>query len=502
MAPFKLSSLLHHNKDSERRSSTSSTHSTRPPSPGPNANQVSTDSTSFLSEGEQRASPADVYKHQVVSQQYSAPQQAYAGLPTTQRQGSASSSGVGYQLSTNPDDGMRINTANVDLLDGSQSPTPTQTYTNMSGLAPPIPVGAVDANGNTRSRSPSIVISPAQQDQAVLIDSTSVVSGTVQSPPPSILNMTAPLQPVASADEVLLKNHPETTAGRKMSNASRTGQPVNAGNTNSSQSMMGMPTSAESTTSHHRVILVPPHSPSTHAAAHTPADLVHKVKEKVKNRRGSRSSRRSVIGGADSHIAGEDDEEGHHRGKRERLKNRLRGLSDASSGKRQSGLIADDRSSRLSDQESDTTEDDSSDDEHHRHRRSGTAYSDDDDESDAEVGTLRSSVSRMSLPVTGFAVASNKRNQEFHALFHQIDEGDYLIEGKSETLVRARTCSNIELNVRIGALIDYGCALQKDILVHGRIYVSEHHLSFHSNILGWITDVSIRGGTRCCRASS
>lgn len=42
-----------------------------------------------------------------------------------------------------------------------------------------------------------------------------------------------------------------------------------------------------------------------------------------------------------------------------------------------------------------------------------------------------------------------------------------------------------------GSHTDYGCALQKDILVHGRIYVSEHHLSFHSNILGWITDVSL-----------
>lgn len=33
------------------------------------------------------------------------------------------------------------------------------------------------------------------------------------------------------------------------------------------------------------------------------------------------------------------------------------------------------------------------------------------------------------LPVTGFAVASNRRNAEFHALFPTVDEGDYLIEG-------------------------------------------------------------------------
>jgi hypothetical protein len=45
---------------------------------------------------------------------------------------------------------------------------------------------------------------------------------------------------------------------------------------------------------------------------------------------------------------------------------------------------------------------------------------DDDDESDYEAG----------LPVTGFAVASNRRNAEFHSMFPAVDEGDYLIEGE------------------------------------------------------------------------
>ena len=34
------------------------------------------------------------------------------------------------------------------------------------------------------------------------------------------------------------------------------------------------------------------------------------------------------------------------------------------------------------------------------------------------------------IPVTGFAVASNKRNQDFHDLFPSVPEGDYLIEGE------------------------------------------------------------------------
>ncbi|KAL0570361.1 hypothetical protein V5O48_011608, partial [Marasmius crinis-equi] len=68
--------------------------------------------------------------------------------------------------------------------------------------------------------------------------------------------------------------------------------------------------------------------------------------------------------------------------------------------------------------------------------------------------------------VTGFAVASSRRNTEFHELFPGIPEGDYLIE-------------------------DYGCALQREILIQGRLYISENHICFHANILGWITDLSI-----------
>ncbi|KAF9259361.1 hypothetical protein L218DRAFT_874922 [Marasmius fiardii PR-910] len=68
--------------------------------------------------------------------------------------------------------------------------------------------------------------------------------------------------------------------------------------------------------------------------------------------------------------------------------------------------------------------------------------------------------------VTGFAVASSRRNVEFHELFPGIPEGDYLIE-------------------------DYGCALQREILIQGRLYISENHVCFHANILGWITDLTI-----------
>lgn len=51
-------------------------------------------------------------------------------------------------------------------------------------------------------------------------------------------------------------------------------------------------------------------------------------------------------------------------------------------------------------------------------------YDDDDDDSDSDLDDH--------LPVTGFAVASNRRQADFHAQFPAVDEGDYLIEGRSE----------------------------------------------------------------------
>ncbi|KAI8331870.1 GRAM domain-containing protein, partial [Chlamydoabsidia padenii] len=59
-----------------------------------------------------------------------------------------------------------------------------------------------------------------------------------------------------------------------------------------------------------------------------------------------------------------------------------------------------------------------------------------------------------------------KRNHDFHALFETIPKDDQLVE-------------------------DYGCALQKEILVQGRIYISETHLCFNANIFGWVTKFCI-----------
>lgn len=70
----------------------------------------------------------------------------------------------------------------------------------------------------------------------------------------------------------------------------------------------------------------------------------------------------------------------------------------------------------------------------------------------------------MGAQITGFAVASSKRNADFHALFPTVPEDDYLIE-------------------------DYGCAMVREILIQGRIYISENYICFNANIFGWVTNI-------------
>lgn len=40
--------------------------------------------------------------------------------------------------------------------------------------------------------------------------------------------------------------------------------------------------------------------------------------------------------------------------------------------------------------------------------------------------------------------------------------------------------------------IDYSCAWQKDILVQGRMYLSQNYLCFYANILNWKSSLTIK----------
>ncbi|KAL9111121.1 MAG: hypothetical protein Q9227_004384 [Pyrenula ochraceoflavens] len=82
----------------------------------------------------------------------------------------------------------------------------------------------------------------------------------------------------------------------------------------------------------------------------------------------------------------------------------------------------------------------------------------------ASTATLAHPATGPRLP--GFTTAPRQRNRTFHQLFRSVPEDDLLIE-------------------------DYSCALQRDILLAGRIYISEGHICFSSNILGWVTTLVI-----------
>ncbi|OBA20564.1 hypothetical protein METBIDRAFT_32546 [Metschnikowia bicuspidata var. bicuspidata NRRL YB-4993] len=62
--------------------------------------------------------------------------------------------------------------------------------------------------------------------------------------------------------------------------------------------------------------------------------------------------------------------------------------------------------------------------------------------------------------------ATMKRNVEFHQLFKSIDLTNRLLD-------------------------DFACAISREILLQGRLYITEHCLCFNSNLLGWVTSLVV-----------
>uniref|UniRef100_A0A3P9PLL1 GRAM domain-containing protein n=1 Tax=Poecilia reticulata TaxID=8081 RepID=A0A3P9PLL1_POERE len=60
-----------------------------------------------------------------------------------------------------------------------------------------------------------------------------------------------------------------------------------------------------------------------------------------------------------------------------------------------------------------------------------------------------------------------QRNEDFRKIFKKLPDSERLI-------------------------VDYSCALQKDILLQGRLYLSENWLCFYSNIFRWETTITIQ----------
>ncbi|KAJ3397316.1 hypothetical protein HDU92_008859 [Lobulomyces angularis] len=72
----------------------------------------------------------------------------------------------------------------------------------------------------------------------------------------------------------------------------------------------------------------------------------------------------------------------------------------------------------------------------------------------------------VTAPQENTKFADNKRNQDFHELFKELPKEELLVE-------------------------DFACALQKDFLMQGRMYLSNTSVHFYSNIFGWIQNVTI-----------
>lgn len=67
---------------------------------------------------------------------------------------------------------------------------------------------------------------------------------------------------------------------------------------------------------------------------------------------------------------------------------------------------------------------------------------------------------------SSYRYAAMKRNTDFHQLFRSLDLTDRLLD-------------------------DFSCALSREILLQGRVYVSENNVCFNSNLLGWVTNIVI-----------
>ena len=81
--------------------------------------------------------------------------------------------------------------------------------------------------------------------------------------------------------------------------------------------------------------------------------------------------------------------------------------------------------------------------------------------------------------------ASASRNAEFHNLFKNIPEEELLID--SNWIFRILL---LILSPLVRSFKGYSCALNREILIHGRLYLSSNYICFNANLLGWVTSVS------------
>ena len=88
-----------------------------------------------------------------------------------------------------------------------------------------------------------------------------------------------------------------------------------------------------------------------------------------------------------------------------------------------------------------------------------------------------------SLKPTKVHFSSAKRNTEFHEFFSSVIPSN-------EPLLFSM-CSVRFSRSALTALPGFGCAIQKDILVHGRLYLTAKNIAFKATLFGWSTEVAL-----------
>ncbi|KAG5462273.1 MAG: GRAM domain-containing protein [Olpidium bornovanus] len=88
------------------------------------------------------------------------------------------------------------------------------------------------------------------------------------------------------------------------------------------------------------------------------------------------------------------------------------------------------------------------------------------DENESSTSDSSQSAANAAMVGASLEFTKKKKNTDFHALFRSVPEEEVLID-------------------------EFICALQREILVQGKLYVTRSHICFYANIFGWVTQLVI-----------